>query len=483
MEKILKGLFAVFLLVILGCASTPSVNKGALELYPGIDAVAGKLIQSTDTEKAGKIAVADFIGPNGQITHLGRHVSDKLSVRLFSSKQFSDIMERKQLKQVLTAHKQELSGYFDQQTVHRFGHMIGVDSMVIGKLEDVGTVIDLTARVVHSKTGRILGMADVRILKNETVNRLLSRREISNLTVSVTPSVSGTVTAGGKSARLVNGSAAFSNLSRGACQVNISVSTPGYESISRSINLQSRNENLDINLQSKQYDASFQIVPPEAELSVDGEKVGLNDQGFAKVTGLLAKQYCYSVSAEGFKNHIGRFNPLKKQIIMVELNAEDPFYSLKSNFFKKVKTIENDFDIQLWTNRADFQMGEKVTFYFRSERDCYLNLVDVNSRGELTLLFPNRYQRDNFIRAGRTYQIPDGYHDGFEFEIRPPAGTDRIYAIAGNSSINIFDENFDHSTFMAVTRGQTRDVKVRGIVVKLKNARLDSAAECLIRIH
>jgi len=483
MRKLLAGLFAVFLLMSLGCAATPSMDEGALQLYPGIDAIAGKLIESTDIEKAGKITVADFIGPSGQITHLGRHISDKLSVRLFSSRRFSDMMERRQLKQVLATHKQELSGYFDQRSVNRFGHMIGVDSMVIGKLENLGTVIDLTAKVVHAKTGRILGMADVRILKNDAVRRLISQRETSTLTVSVKPVVSGTVTAGSKSIRLTNGSASFTGLSCGVCQVHISVSTPGYASVTRSVNLQSKNENLNINLESRKYDVSFQIVPPEADLSVDGEKIDVNDQGFARALSLSARQYCYSVSAEGFENRTGRFNPAQKQVIMVDLNARDAFYSLKSEFFKKVQGIDKDFNIRLWASRKECRTGEPIKFYFRTERDCYLNLVDVNSRGELTLLFPNRFHRHNFIRAGRTYQIPDERYDGFEYEIQPPVGTDRIYAIASSSPLDLFDNDFEQSRFMAVTRNGRQDARARGIGIRLKNARLDSAAEYLLRIR
>ncbi len=482
MKQKLTGWIALTTILFWGCATTPIVNKGTYRLYAGIEAVSQKLIQSTNTAKAGKITVADFVGPDEQITQLGRHMADKLSVNLFSAGKFVDIMERRQLKQILSAHKQELSGYFDQQTVHQFGHLIGVDSMVIGKLEDLGSVVDLTAKVVHTKTGRILGMADIRILKDESVQRLLSQKQTSTLTVSVTPAVSGTVSVGRAKAQLTNGAATLSGLRRGVCQVTVNVNSPGYDSVTRSLNLQSRQETLDINLESRQYDVSFQIVPPGATLSVDGKIIPVNEQGFARVKAVSAKQYVYFVSAEGFENRTGQFNPAQKQLVMVDLNAKDAFYGLKSDFIKKVRQTSNDFNIRLWTNSSQYKLGDTLSFFFRAERDCYLNLVDINSRGELTVIFPNRFHQDNYVQAGRTYQIPDESY-GFEFQAQPPAGKDRVYAIASTTPLNIFDGSYGQSGFMAITRNQTRGAKARGIGVKLKNTRLDSAAECLIRIH
>lgn len=483
MKKLFSVLFVLSLLNFLGCVSVQpgNVDNGASGLYPGIDKVSEELIQSAGGKTVGKITVADFIGPNEQVTHLGRHISDKLSVRLFSSGRFSNFLERKQLKQILMAHKQEFSGYFDQQTVHKFGQMTGVDSMVIGKLEDLGDAVDLTAKVVHTKTGQILGMADVCIQKDEIVERLLRQRKTSSLTVSVRPAVSGTVIVGNKKKNLSNGSATLAGLPFGPCRVHVNISTPGYEAVTRSVSLQSRSETLEISLESRKYEVSFQIVPHGAALSVDGKKVEVS-RGFARIADLTAKQYCYSVSSEGFESETGQFNPAQNEVVMVDL-PKDPFYGLKSQFHKKVQktehniqTSENSFNIKIWTNHTHYQIGEMITFYFQSERDCYLNLVDINSRGELTLLFPNRFHRDNFIRAGRTYQIPDESY-GFEFEAEPPVGMDRIYAIAGSKPLNIFDNKFDQSAFTTVTRGKKRGVKARGVGVKLKNAVLNSAAE------
>lgn len=123
----------VFLCLIwfaMGCAPTGTVTKSgpasapsyaeAKTLYEGIEALANKLIASASEHQVGKIAVADLIGPSDMITGLGEHIADKVSLHLFSARAFPDIMERRQLKQVLLSLKKEHSGYFDQRSAKKF---------------------------------------------------------------------------------------------------------------------------------------------------------------------------------------------------------------------------------------------------------------------------------------------------------------------------------------------------------------------------
>jgi len=73
--------------------------------------------------------------------------------------------------------------------------MIGVDSMVIGNIEDLGSFFDVTAKIVASGTGRIQGMADVRVVKDEATAGLVSKARTAVLTIAVDPVVRGSVVA------------------------------------------------------------------------------------------------------------------------------------------------------------------------------------------------------------------------------------------------------------------------------------------------
>jgi len=45
-----------------------------------------------------------------------------------------------------------------------------------------------------------------------------------------------------------------------------------------------------------------------------------------------------------------------------------------------------------------------------------LTMLDVGPNGDITVIFPNKFHRDNFIRAGVTYQVPSPNY-GFEFDV------------------------------------------------------------------
>ena len=431
-RRFILCVFLCVLWLVMGCAPTTKVTKTALppapsyaeakHLYEGIDVLAQTLITSIGERRVGKIAVADLIGPGEDITGLGEHLSDKVSIKLFSSGRFPGFMERKQLKQLLTTIKDEKTGYFNPSTVSKFGKMIGADSIVIGTIQDLGNFFDVTAKIVEVENGTVQAMADVRLIKDDTTIRLVNKQRTATLMIAVDPPVSGTVAAGGRKGFLEYGMVTFTGIPYGDCSVVIQ--PHGYDSINKNIAIQSRAKTLTVRLQSKRYEVSFQINPPDASLTVNGQALPLNPQGFAKVSDLDAREYSYMVRAKGYKDRLGTFNPAMEQCITLDLQTNDPFYATKNKFFQKVQQVEKqrDFSVKLWTDQTNYRLGDSIYFYFRAERDCYVNLVDIASDGEIRLIFPNRFHPDNRVRGGVIYRIP-GKNYGFSFEVEPPTGT------------------------------------------------------------
>ncbi len=87
------------------------------------------------------------------------------------------------------------------------------------------------------------------------------------------------------------------------------------------------------------------------------------------------------------------------------------------------------FNVKVWTDKTKYRIGEPVTFYLTADRDCYITLLDQGTSGTLRVLFPNPYQQDNFVRAGRSYAIPDAAA-GYEIRVDGPSGVERVKAIA-----------------------------------------------------
>jgi len=478
------GAIAALVAVSAGCA--PPANRAgyeydarALPLSAAIDQLSRDLVASARGKSVGKLAVADFAGPGAGISALGGYLSDKLSVRLYSTGAFPDFMERRQLKQVLLSIKKEHSGYFNQDTVQRFGKMIGVDCMVIGLMDDLGPVVDVTAKLVESGTGRLLAMAETQIIKDEVVRELLARRHDTTLTVTVEPAVNGIVVACGIRGELNQGVAVIKGLPPGTCQVLIR--PDGHDPVNKTVEIRDQPESLTVRLANRRFNVSFMVNPPTATLVVDGREIALNEYGFASVKGLEAGEHIYKVQAKDHKGRMGTFDPSLNHRVVINLEASDPVLSIGNALAARVRKLASsqDFQVKVWTEKKSYRIGEPIRFFFRAEKDCYLNLIDINSKGEINLLFPNRFDSNNRIRGGVTYIIPGrGY--GFDLEAAPPAGMDHIYAIASTEPIDIFGNDFTREAFISVSRGDSRGIEVK---MKLNEVRLDSAAFITVNIQ
>lgn len=109
------------------------------------------------------------------------------------------------------------------------------------------------------------------------------------------------------------------------------------------------------------------------------------------------------------------------------------------------------FRVRLWTEKPTYAVGEKVTFFFEAERDCYLTLLDIGTSGKLTVLFPNQYEKNNFVPRGRRVAVPEP-HYGFDIDVSGPTGTERVKAIVTTEPFTLF-EGMDFSNgFFGLTR-------------------------------
>ena len=124
------------------------------------------------------------------------------------------------------------------------------------------------------------------------------------------------------------------------------------------------------------------------------------------------------------------------------------------------KPHNSSFLANVWTDKKEYEIAEKIVFYVKAEKNGYLTLLDVGPNGNITVIFPNKYHRENFIRGGVTYQIPSPDY-GFEFDVQGPAGLERIKAIITLNKVSLLKLDLDkgfHSVERETTRG-TRTIQ------------------------
>lgn len=99
------------------------------------------------------------------------------------------------------------------------------------------------------------------------------------------------------------------------------------------------------------------------------------------------------------------------------------------------------------------RLGSPVTIECRSNRSGYLVLLDINAKGELLQIFPNRYSTptaNNFIAANSTVVIP-GPDWGFNFEAQLPLGKNKLIAIFTEDQVKMNDLLGMHKDLEVIT--------------------------------
>lgn len=62
--------------------------------------------------------------------------------------------------------------------------------------------------------------------------------------------------------------------------------------------------------------------------------------------------------------------------------------------------------VRIEANRLYYQVGDPVSLSVRASEDAYIFVYSDDGSGRTHQLFPNYYDQDNFVRAGRTLRLP-----------------------------------------------------------------------------
>ena len=128
-------------------------------------------------------------------------------------------------------------------------------------------------------------------------------------------------------------------------------------------------------------------------------------------------------------------------------------------------------------------MGDPVAFYFKTTKDCRLTLFDVETSGKVHIIFPNKYQKDNLVKAGKDYCIP-AKKARWEYRAQAPAGTELVKAIATLEKVTLVkkDEVKPMGPFAEVTKPQQKLARDIAITLKPVDVKKWSEAEKEIKI-
>jgi hypothetical protein len=84
--------------------------------------------------------------------------------------------------------------------------------------------------------------------------------------------------------------------------------------------------------------------------------------------------------------------------------------------------------LQITTDKRSYVPGEPIEIDIQIDRESYLYLYDIDPAGTVTLLYPNRFQPDPQVSAGRLHLPGEGYR----LVIGTPEGVETLVALASS---------------------------------------------------
>lgn len=116
----------------------------------------------------------------------------------------------------------------------------------------------------------------------------------------------------------------------------------------------------------------------------------------------------------------------------------------------QAEAIQNpnaDFKIEIWPERSDgkYKTGEEVTLLFKSNKDCYINIIDIGTSGKVKIIYPNQWHKSSKIEKGKTYRLPQK-NSKFVFKVNPPAGENYVKALATLNKVELVKPEYVEST-------------------------------------
>jgi len=144
----------------------------SLELDDNINELVQQITEGMTAQKKTTIAIVDFTDLTGNVSNLGRYLSEELITRLKKTGKFN-VIERNLLNKVIEEQKLSLTKLIDPGSAKQLGRILGVDAIVSGTIGDLVNRLKVNARIIGTEKGDVLAVAQTAINKNEAVKKLM----------------------------------------------------------------------------------------------------------------------------------------------------------------------------------------------------------------------------------------------------------------------------------------------------------------------
>ena len=147
----------------------------ALAYEKGMKALSATMEKKIANAGKKNVAVVDFTDLRGSTTELGTFLAEELSSDLSEDRKGFEVIDRNNLKSILTEHKLSMSGPVDPKTIRELGRIAGVDAIITGTVTPFRHSVRVSVRVIATDTDKAFGAAKADIPKTKAIEELLAK--------------------------------------------------------------------------------------------------------------------------------------------------------------------------------------------------------------------------------------------------------------------------------------------------------------------
>jgi len=165
------------LLLVCFCFNHFVLAQNKTDFKPELKKITDDLAQQIKLRGNKKIAVANFVDLQGNVTELGRYLAQQFSVNLIRNQM--DVVDRSRLDILMDENKMNSKGLLDPKNQAKLGQMAGIEIIVTGTTSPFDNTVELTVSAIDVTRGSACAAADGTIPRTEAINSLL-RSQVGN---------------------------------------------------------------------------------------------------------------------------------------------------------------------------------------------------------------------------------------------------------------------------------------------------------------
>ena len=123
----------------------------------------------------------------------------------------------------------------------------------------------------------------------------------------------------------------------------------------------------------------------------------------------------------------------------------------------------SELQVSIWVDKPAYRVGEEIVIHFWINRPAWVYIIDIDAAGYARLIFPNRFDRDNYIDQAGEYSLP-GPSDPYRFVVVPPTGTEYLQIIASTQPLPLDVQGFREAFPLLGTDPGQVGAQIQGII-------------------